>query len=260
MSNKTIFSNKGFYFGVVIFSLGIILMVARVMLDLQTLEEEKPVEKVQEKNKIEQRISENIVSLQNQLDKKIEQPISNRDYKINQKTKHIEIFDHNPILNKSGNILVVEFVDLNCKECLEDAQRVNKSLTKDSFVKLVTKLNNVDNDKQLNVVNLAALCAAKEGKFFEFRNKVLQSDKINLDSIINILNETGVSLQTFRKSLSDRPDVFLNRLSQDIRQAQSFNVDSYTVIIEGVVFSDSVHSANKLDEVKGFIKALKLKK
>lgn len=252
-TNK-LFSNQGFYFGAIIFLLGFILMIARLALDLTSLNEQ-PIQKENLKDTTtEKRVSETLTSLQNQLDKKIKEETTLQNSVITQeKIKNLEILEHNPTKNRNGSIKAIEFIDFNCQKCLTDASFTNTILEYNEDIKLTTKLYNVDKNKNLNIANLAALVAAKNGKFFQFKEKILLTQKTDLNSVISYLAEIGIPLTTFRQEISNKPDLLLNNLTQDIYQGQSLNLNSYTIIINDKLFSDSIHSPNKLKDIGNYV-------
>ncbi|MCP4354136.1 MAG: thioredoxin domain-containing protein [Proteobacteria bacterium] len=249
-----IFSDKGFYLGVSVFLLGLILMILRVVLDVNSISTDRHIE---EKPLPEQQISENINYLQNRLDEKLkeQEEKNNLSYSKEDKIKNIEIFEHNPIKNaKKGLISVIEFVDLNCISCLADAQFVDNILNKRNDIRFISKLSNTTPDKKLHFANLAGLIAAQEGKFFEFRQKLLSKRTITLETIIDDLEKSGVPLRTFRQAISKHSEELLNNLSQDINQYQELGLKEYTLVINGVIFSNDEKSQYQLSDIHGYLK------
>lgn len=246
-----LFSTKGFYLGVFIFLLGIIVMIARISIDLKNLKNQNTTNIVSQ----EKQISDKIVSLQTKLDEKINEQISikNEDTSNKKPTIKITVFDHNPIKNKTGLITAIEFIDLNDQKDRDDAQFVNTILEYNKNIRLISKLNNKSENKELHIANLAAIVASENNHFFEFKNKLIKNNKHNMDYIITSLEKSGIDLRLFRKNIENNADVILRKLSQDINQAQSLKINNYTIVINGVIFSDNLKSKNKLKDIPTFL-------
>lgn len=255
-NQNDIFSTKGFLLGVAIFLLGIVLMTARVVIDLNELKKEKQ----QQEFSTEKKISDRIVSLQTKLDEKLkEQVIIKKDFESTEEVQKISIFEHNPILNEKGLITAIEFIDFNDIECLKDASFVNAMFSYNENIRLISKLANISENKNLHLGNLAGLVAAEKGKFFTFREKLLLNQKTNLDSIISDLDKSEVTLRDFRKILDDNSATILRKLSQDIYQAQTLKVKNYTIIINGIVFSEAESSKYKLKDIPTYLEKFEAK-
>jgi protein-disulfide isomerase len=247
---NSLFSNKGFYLGVAIFIFGLALMITRVVMEVSTYTKAEPTQEVSANDSI----SQNIQKLQNQLDQKIqEQEVVNTDFQESIKQGDLKIFEHNPVSNYKGIITVVEFIDYGCPTCLVDANFANRILQDNESVKLVSKLTNLDADKQLHVANIASLVAADKDKYFEFRNKVLTSTKSDLNAIIDNLENSGVSLREFRQALTNNSNELLTYLSQDIKQSENLKVKGYTVFINNRMFSDAAESKYKLKDITVYL-------
>lgn len=253
---NSLFSNKGFYLGVAIFIFGLILMITRVVMEVSTYtqQENQQVESANDS------ISANIAKLQNQLDQKIQEQeleqVVKTDFKESIKQEDLKIFEHNPVQNYKGLITVVEFIDFGCPTCLVDANFANRILQDNESVKLVSKLTNLDANKQLHIANIASLVAADKNKYFEFRNKVLTSTKSDLNSIIDNLENSNVSLRDFRQALNNNSNELLTYLSQDIKQSENLKVKGYTVFINNRMFSDNENSKYKLKDITVYLNNL----
>tara|TARA_Y100001960_G_C14770605_1_gene879749 strand:+ start:2012 stop:2788 length:777 start_codon:yes stop_codon:yes gene_type:complete len=256
-NDNTIFSTNGFYFGVAVFALGLCLMVARVVLEVNDYNYNIK-ESATKKEKTEKSIDESIQILQETLDKKIQEqemlPTMNFDKSI--ESGSLKIFDHNPVENSAGIITVVEFIDFGCPSCLVDANFTHRILKGNENIRFISKLNNVDTDKQLHIANLASLVAASEDKFFEFREKQITSTESDLNAIIKNLDASGVPLREFRRALTLKPDLLLSNLAQDIAQAEHFKVKSYTIFINDRMFSDDPNSKYNLKDITVYLNNL----
>jgi len=249
----TIFSDRGFYIGVFVFLLGLVLMIFRVVLDINSISNSKANEN---KTINMQQISENINFLQNELDEKLKEQEEKTKlfYSKEDKIKNIEIFEHNPIKNANKSLInVIEYIDLNCISCLADAQFVDSILNKRNDIQFISKLSNITSNEKLHFANLAALIANKNGKFFEFREKLLSKQSITLEIIIKTLEQSNVSLRTFRKNIVDHSEELLNYLSQDINQYQELNLKGYTIIINGIAFSSDENSKYQLSDFQRYL-------
>lgn len=255
MSNNqnTLFSSKGFYLGVAIFILGLVLMIARVVVEVNSYTSNQSIT-TKTKN-IDNNISENILKLQQKLDQKIEEQenMPKKDFSESVKQGELTVFDHNPIKNKKGIITVFEFIDFGCNTCLVDANFTHRLLKDNENIKFISKLNNTIDKKQLHVANIAALTAAKKGKYFEFREKMLTSTNSDLNKLITKLEDSGVTLRDFRKSLTDDSNSILNNLSEDISQAQKLKVKYYSIFINNRNFSDAEDSEYKLKDITVYL-------
>lgn len=252
-NQNTLFSTKGFYLGVAIFSFGLCLMVARVVLEVNSYKQEtkKPVQ-------VNTQLDDNIKLLQEKLDKKIHEQELKPKMQFNKSIEdgQLEIFEHNPTENPAGIISVIEFIDFGCPSCMVDANFTHRILKGNENIRFISKLNNVDSNKKLHIGNIASLVAAKNNKFFEFREKQLISTKNDLNEIIDNLNSSGVSLREFRRSLTNNPDILLNQLAQDIAQAERLKVKSYTIFINNRMFSDDPKSQYNLKDITVYLNNL----
>lgn len=253
-NQNTLFSTKGFYLGVAIFILGLGLMIARVILEVNDFKDEQTTSTEVKTNTID----DNLKLLQQKLDEKIQaqelEPKEQFDKTIDPST--LEIFEHNPIKNPNGIIDVVEFIDLGCASCLVDANFAHNILKNNENIKLISKLNNTSEDKQLHIANLAGIVAAQNGKFFEFMDKQLASPQNNLNEILNNLEAIGIDLRTFRRSLTLNPDFLLSNLAQDIAQAERLKINSYAIFINNRMFSDDPKSEYSLKDMTIYLNNL----
>lgn len=253
-NQNTLLSTKGFYLGVAIFILGLSLMIARVVLEVNSFKQEQ----TQSVEKPVNTIDNNLKLLQQKLDQKIqEQELKPKaEFKQSVETGFLKVFDHNPVKNKAGIIKIVEFIDFGCSSCLVDANFANRILKNNDNIKLISKLNNTDENKQLHIANLAALTAAEQSKFFEFREKQLSSPKNDLNEIIDNLQASGISLRAFRRALTINPDFLLSNLAQDIAQAEQLNLKYYTIFINNRKFSDDPKSEYNLKDITVYLSNL----
>ncbi|HAG52505.1 MAG TPA: hypothetical protein DCL21_01825 [Alphaproteobacteria bacterium] len=251
---NSLFSTKGFYLGVAIFTLGLMLMIMRVAMDLSSYKKEP--EKTVKQSTIS--IDQNIQLLQEKLDKKILEQETTVKVEFDESIQEgaLKIYDHNPIKNKQGIITAVEFIDFGCSSCLVDANFAHRILKDNVNVKLISKLNNVEPEKSLHIANIASLVAAKENKFFEFREKQLTTASNNLNDIINNLEKSGVSLRSFRRAITVSTDAILHNLAKDIAQAEHLDVTSYAIFINNRMFSDNPKSKYNLKDITVYLNNL----
>ena len=168
----------------------------------------------------------------------------------------LKIYDHNPIQNRDGIITAVEFIDFGCARCLVDANFAHRILKDNVNVKLISKLNNVEPEKNLHIANIASLVAAKENKFFKFREKQLTTASNDLNDIINNLETSGVSLRSFRRAITVSTDALLHNLAKDIAQAEHLGVTSYAIFINNRMFSDNPKSKYNLKDITVYLNNL----
>lgn len=260
-TNNSLFSTKGFYLGVAIFTFGLCVMIGRVILELDSFKNSNTktqISKLDNSNSLNDKLK----VLQQELDKKIKsqelivKSLPKDDFDKTVETKSLEIFKHNPIKNKNGNITAIEFLDFGCKDCLKDASYVSSIINKNQNIKIITKLNNINIDKQLHIENLAAITASQQGHFFEFKENFLNSDSNDLKSIINSLEKSNISLREFRNSLTQNSDILLNYLAKDLSQAEKLKINSYTVFINNRMFSNNIDSQYNLKDIPLYINNL----
>jgi hypothetical protein len=260
-TNNSLFSTKGFYLGVAIFTFGLCVMIGRVILELDSFKNDN-TKNLMSKKENSNSLNDKLKVLQQELDKKIQsqelviKSIPKDDFDNVIETKAIKIFKHNPIKNKNGNITAIEFLDFGCKECIKDAILVDSILNDNTNIKIVSKLNNIDTDKQLNIENLAAITASQQGHFFEFKTNFLNSDSNDLKSIINSLEKSNISLREFRNSLTKNSDILLNYLAKDLSQAEKLKLNSYTIFINNRMFSNAIDSEYNLKDIPLYINSL----
>jgi hypothetical protein len=254
-NQNSLFSTKGFYLGVAIFLLGLGLMIGRVILDIQTMQEEskKPQQITKSIN-----LDSSIASLQKKLDEKIAKQEESTKVNFDKSIPEgaLKIYEHNPINNPKGIITAVEFIDYGCPSCLVDANFTHRILKDNDNVKLISKLNNTDKNKQLHIANLASLVAAKENKYFTFREHQLTASKNDLNEVIDNLEKSNVSLRSFRRQITQNPDMLLHNLALDIAQAEHFNINSYAIFINDRMFSDDPKAEYNLKDITVYLNNL----
>lgn len=79
---------------------------------------------------------------------------------------------------------------------------------------------------------IAALAADKQGKFWEYHDKLFAEKKITPESFDKIAKELGLDMAQFKKDLASTP--LSNHLKKDIQEAQSLGINGTpTIFVNG---------------------------
>lgn len=99
-------------------------------------------------------------------------------------------------------------------------------------VKIVFKNLPLPNHKEAEPAALAALAADKQGKFWEYHDKLFAEEKIELVDLDRIAKELGLDMDKFKKDMASTE--LQSQLQADMVEAQQFGITGTpTIFING---------------------------
>lgn len=130
-------------------------------------------------------------------------------------------------------VTIIEFSDFQCPYCKQAADTLREVLKAyGDDVRLVFKHLPLPIHPDAFPAAQASVCAAAQGKFWEYHDRLFSSSSLSSDALIAIASELGLSMKDFsacRGSESSRAIV-----SKDIRDAKAADVQGTpTLIING---------------------------
>lgn len=153
--------------------------------------------------------------------------------------KNIRIYKFNPIKNPKGFITIVEFNDLNCDECILKSKEFYSAINVEDLknIKFIYKHINNDKTKLVNQKTIYGMVANNFGKFWEYKNEILDGKNHSNEDIINSMMSLGIKKDQLYNTLMFESDRFYKNLDADNQFAQSikshtspmFFIDGYRV-------------------------------
>lgn len=212
-------------------------------------------EKVEESNKTEQ------VEQAPEVENADKAPVkeSNLEEKLkNLDPTKIRIYEFNPIKNPEGVVTIIEFNDLSCKKCLQEAQEFYSAINKDDLknVKLIYKHVNSNDTKLVNQETVYGLIADKVGKFWHYKEEITNNEYKSNEDYISAMMTAGVSKTQLYDNLMLSSESLYKNIDADDQFAQSLEGKSIPMFyIDGYKLGKDL----SLEEVKEYI-SLKVQK
>lgn len=123
----------------------------------------------------------------------------------NLRSKQNEIFGTagDPVAgNPDGDVSVAVFFDYTCGYCRKTLPELTAILAKDSSLRIVYKEFPILSD-QSETAALAALAAARQGKYVAFHDALIGAHTINDEEIRSIAGRLGLNYEILRKDMKD---------------------------------------------------------
>ena len=147
----------------------------------------------------------------------------------------INVSNEGPSKGGPGNsaVTIIEFSDFQCPYCKQAADTLRHVLQAyGDDVRLVFKHLPLPSHPDAFNAAQASVCAATQGKFWEYHDRLFSSSSLSNDALIAIASELGLSMKDFnacRAAESSRAIV-----TKDIRDARAADVQGTpTLIING---------------------------
>tara|TARA_Y100001960_G_scaffold48438_1_gene49084 strand:+ start:213 stop:920 length:708 start_codon:yes stop_codon:yes gene_type:complete len=151
--------------------------------------------------------------------------------------KRIKQYSFNPVKNPEGQIILFEFNDLDCADCLEKSKKVFNTITSDNekSLRIVYRHINHDSTKLVNNIEVYGMVANKYGKFWEFKEKLYQNSYKTEEQLINLLLSIGLTKKQINAGLTDDyKEIYYNldadhsyAVSIESHSAPMFFIDGY---------------------------------
>ena len=151
--------------------------------------------------------------------------------------------------NPKAPITIVEFSDFQCPFCKRGASIIDEVVKKNGDkVKLVFKNFPLDMHPEAKPAAIAAMAAAKQGKFWEMSNKLFENQaSLGKETYENLAKEIGLNLAKFQKDLTD-PDI-AKQVDADYAQALSLGLQGTPGFYVNGVFVNGAKSPESFQEI-----------
>lgn len=143
-----------------------------------------------------------------------------------------------------AKVVVTEFSDFECPYCRQmqpDVQRIKAEYQ--SKVKWVFRNFPLDFHPQAMPTHIAAACAGKQNKYFEFQSRVFaipyNGRQLDMSSaqLESIAQSIGLNMQNYRQCAADRDGAIKSEIEADMRYGQKIGVrGTPTIFINGVLY------------------------
>lgn len=127
--------------------------------------------------------------------------------------------------NARGSVTLVEFGDYLCVYCKEMEAALNAALRAHPNLRLVWKdLPNSDLHKESPAAALAARCALRQGKFWEYHDALFEnSDQLKEDLYPQLAEKLGLNVGKFTACLTNKEETPI--IERNIEEATALGVD-----------------------------------
>ena len=151
----------------------------------------------------------------------------------------------------SGSIQVVEFSDFQCPVCRAAEPEMRKILTQFG--------NNISlTYKQFPIVDRhpyafksaeASECAADQGKFWEYHDKLFDNDGLDIKSLKGYAEDLGLNVQNFTKCLDS--GVMGSRITKDMDSGQSKGIRGTPTFFVNGKMAEGVMNVDEFRQLAG---------
>ena len=173
--------------------------------------------------------------------KVIEIPQQKEQEKISEATNFILSIENDPCIgDEDSTSIMVEFIDYQCENCRDfyknNFDSLKQSIDEGKLRLCIKDLPLTLHDKAFEA-SIAANCAGKQNKYWNFHSKLLRNDKwISSDNtkeiFISYAEEEGLNIELFHKCLEDKTE--LEEINNDLKEAAKLRISSApTFIING---------------------------
>ncbi|HRP67925.1 MAG TPA: thioredoxin domain-containing protein [Turneriella sp.] len=169
--------------------------------------------------------------------------------------------DGKPFWGKSdAKVVITEFSDFECPYCRQmqpDVQRLKAEYS--NKVKWVFRNFPLDFHAQAMPTHIAAECAGKQNKYFEFQKKAFEipyqgrSLDLSTTQLDKIAAAIGVNMNAYKQCIADKDGVVRASIEDDMRYGQKIGVrGTPTIFINGVLYQQE----RSYDAIKKYIDKL----
>jgi len=168
-------------------------------------------------------------------------------------SRNIKINEFNPIKNKNGFITLIEFNDLNCKECLLSAEKTYEAIPKEdlSSLRIIYKHAQKNHIELVNKLAFWGFVAKDCDKFWDFKDKVTQNEYKKDEDIINEFINWGINQKDIFDKLNLRGFDFYKYIDIDTQYAET--VKGHTIpmfFIDGYKVDEDISLQEMLEYIK----------
>lgn len=133
--------------------------------------------------------------------------------------------------NKRGSVNVVMFFDYQCPHCKRMVKSNENIMKQNPEVRFVFKELPIFGATS-QFASSAALAAAKQGKYIQFHNKLMETKgRLSEDDVIKVAKAVGLNVDKMKKDMKSQ--TVLNELKQNYLLADSLSIQGTPAFIVG---------------------------
>jgi protein-disulfide isomerase len=157
--------------------------------------------------------------------------------------------------NPDAPIKVIEFVDLSCGQCMPELTKIDMALAAISNSVVVTHIHAPTTRFQdTNLPAFYAKIANKDGKFWVFRNNLIQDKPVDANAIFDELVKSGMSVPDARTAMLNEARRFYRELDADSLLARAFGIGKPPVLfVNGIRVGEAGIPLDKLEDVIKYV-------
>lgn len=127
---------------------------------------------------------------------------------------------------RNSNVVVVEFSDLECPYCRKYQQAIQNIRKKYELkIKWVFKDFPLSFHKNASQAHIAAYCAEKENKYFEYQTKVFEQGDLSTVRLNQIAKELSLNIATFQNCVKDKDGKLRKKIEKNIKYGAELGVN-----------------------------------
>jgi protein-disulfide isomerase len=149
--------------------------------------------------------------------------------------------------NPKGDVTIVEFFDYNCGYCKRALQEVQNVLETDKNVRVVFKEMPILSAGSRTAAQWA-LAAQRQGKYFEFHQKLMAGNPNSVDSLKQMAKDLGMNVEKMEKDAADPAIAAI--IDQNLQVAQDLGIRGTPAF---VINDQLVGGYIELDQMKQII-------
>lgn len=162
-----------------------------------------------------------------------------------------------------AKVVVTEFSDFECPYCRQmqpDVQRLKAEYQ--NKIKWVFRNFPLDFHLQAMPSHIAAACAGRQNKYFEFQSRVFaipyngRSLDMSQNKLDSIAQSIGLNMQNYRSCVLDRDGAIRAEIEADVRYGQKIGVrGTPTIFINGVLYQKERSYEAMREEIEKLLKS-----
>jgi protein-disulfide isomerase len=159
--------------------------------------------------------------------------------------------------DRDARIKVVEFADLGCSKCIDTLREVDADLKPyENKISLAHVYAPSVEGMGTNMAAFYGKLAERTGKFWEYRQKVMEAKPSTVEATLDILMQLGISEMEARSMLMTESRRFYREMDADTLLARSLGTgNTPTIFINGIRVGGEGIPIDKLPEVMEYVES-----
>lgn len=164
------------------------------------------------------------------------------------KTVEVGLGSRPPLGNPKAPVTIVEFSDYECPFCKRAEPTVKEVLkVYGDKVRIAYRDFPLDFHANARPASEAAHCAAEQGKFWEYHDKLMTTEDLSADSLKSLAKSTGLDQAKFDECIA--ADRFEAKINEDIAAGQAAGVSGTPAFFINGRMMDGAQPLEKFKEV-----------